>query len=294
MENLNIFATYPLLDNSLIQVAMVIVGALLAQIIVRQVVKLIVAIFVSHNKYIDEPNEIKRADTFVSVFSASISALVWLAAVIIILVVVKVNFAALATGAGLLGIVVGFGAQNTVRDFLAGIFILFENQYRIGDVISLSGGSLGAPTYGVVEDITLRITKLRSLDGTLNVVRNGEAAMSTNMTTDFANVVIYLGVTYDSSIDDVEKAMNKVSDQLLADDNYKKDIIEPIRFQRVNEFAESSVIVRAIGKVNPGTQWEIAGQYRRLVLDSFAKAGVQIALPQRVITNKSSSSKPKA
>jgi len=228
----------------------------------------------------------KRKDTLRNVFSATARLMIWLIAVGAILGVLRFNLASIATGAGFVGIIIGIGAQATIRDYLAGISILIENQYRVGDIVTLSGGTIGMGTSGLVEEITLRITKLRDLDGTLNIIRNGEASVITNRTYKYSSVVLDVGVAYDSDIDVVEKVMNAVGKAMQKDDLLGSKINEPIAFFRVDQFAASSIIVKAVGKVTPAAQWEIAGEYRRRLLKAFAKEGIEIALPQVIVHQK--------
>ena len=229
----------------------------------------------------------KRKDTLRNIFSATIKLVIWIMAVTSILGVLHFNLTSVAAGAGFLGIIIGIGAQATIRDYIAGISILIENQYRVGDIITLSGGTIGGPgTSGLVEEISLRITKLRDLDGTLSIIRNGEASVITNRTYKYSSVVVDVGVAYDSDIDLVEKVMNEVGKAMQTDAVIGGKISQPIAFFRVDQFAPSSIIVKAVGTVKPAAQWEMAGEYRRRLLKAFAKAGIKIALPQVVIHQK--------
>lgn len=228
-------------------------------------------------------DRMKQEDTLRSIFRTALSLLIWLTAAGWILGVLKVNITQIAAGAGFLGIIVGLGAQATIRDYLAGIFILTENQYRVGDIITLGGGGLGQQTSGVIEDISLRITKLRDLDGSLHIIRNGEATVITNMTYKYSSVVIDVGVAYDSDIDLVEKTMNEVGISMLEEEELAKVIKEPMRFLRVDNFGASAVIIKTLGKVTPAKQWDVAGEYRRRLLIAFNKKGIAIALPQIVM-----------
>ena len=225
----------------------------------------------------------KRIDTVNNIFGAAAGLVIWFVGASMILSVLHFDLSSIATGAGFLGIIIGLGAQATIRDYLAGIAILLENQYRVGDVVTLRGGTTGLGTSGVVEQITLRITKLRDLDGTLNIVRNGEASIITNRTFGYSSVVLDIGVAYDSDIDAVEIIMNAVGQEMLEDKAHKEDIREPVHFLRVDRFAESSIIIKAVGKVKPAMQWEVEGEYRRRLLKAFKKAGIEIALPQIVV-----------
>lgn len=227
----------------------------------------------------------KRRDTVSGLFTALAALVIWIAATALILQALNFDLAQIAAGAGFLGIVIGLGAQATIRDILAGIFILMENQYRVGDIVSLSGGSIDVETTGVIEDITLRITKLRDIDGTLHIVRNGEASVITNRTFNYSSVVVDVGVAYDSDIDLVEKTMNDVGQKMLDEPGLAEVIKEPIHFFRVDHFADSAVIIKTLGKVEPAQQWAIAGEYRRRLLKEFKKKDIEIAFPQLVIHN---------
>lgn len=228
-------------------------------------------------------DRIKQEDTLRSIFKTAIGLLIWLVAIGWVLGILNVNIAQIAAGAGFLGIIIGLGAQATIRDYLAGIFILAENQYRVGDIVTLAGGGVGQETSGIIEDITLRITKLRDLDGTIHIVRNGEASIVTNRTYKYSSVVIDVGVAYDSDIDLVEKTMNEVGKDMLKEPELAKVIKEPIRFFRVDAFGDSAVIIKTLGKVIPAKQWDIAGEYRRRLLAAFNKKGIEIAFHQVVV-----------
>lgn len=221
----------------------------------------------------------KRADTLSNIFSATFGLAVWLVAIGAMLSVLDFDLASVATGAGFLGIIVGLGAQATIRDYLAGIAILAENQYRVGDIVTLSGGSTGVGASGTVEEITLRITKLRALDGTINIIRNGEASVVINRTFQYSSVVLDIGVDYESDIDTVERVINEVGLDMLKDKKFREEINEPIRFIRVDDFGKSAIIVKVVGQVKPAKQWEVAGEYRRRLLKAFRKANISIAFP---------------
>lgn len=225
----------------------------------------------------------KHESTLKSIFQTVISIFVFLTAIIIILTILHVDLVEVATGAGFLGIVIGIGAQNTIRDYLSGIFILTENQYRVGDVVTLAGGGVGQETTGIIEEITLRITKLRDIDGTLHIVRNGEASVVTNRTFKYSSVVIDVGVAYDSDIDLVEKTMNDVGKAMLRDRKFAEAIMEPIQFFRVDAFHDHAISIKMLGKVIPAKQWEIAGEYRRRLIVAFRENDITIPFPQLIV-----------
>lgn len=273
-------------SNVFVQIFLIVLVTVVVQYVSDRIIGIIVRHAVRRNKHETRVDELKREDTLINVFRGVAALTIWLIAAATILGLLKFNVAAIATGAGLIGIVVGMGAQTTIRDYIAGIFILLENQYRVGDIVTLSGGTTGLGTSGVVESITLRITKLRDMEGTLNIVRNGEAAITSNRTFKQSSVVIDIGISYDSDIDTVEKVVNRIGKDMQDDEDFTDDINEPIKFLRVDSFSTSAIIIKVVGKVKPARQWDIAGEYRRRLLKAFKVEGIEIALPQVVVHQK--------
>ena len=270
------------LDNVVTQIVIVVLVALLAQILSRVIIHRLVRRLIRGHKYATELDEKKREDTLASVFSALSGIVIWTIAVMVGLSVINVDVAALMTGAGLIGIVVGFGAQTTIKDLLAGIFIIAENQYRVGDVVTINAS--GADASGVVEEVTMRITRLRDLSGNVHVVRNGSAEVITNLSFEYANVNIDLDVGYATDIDVVEKVINKVGTAMSAKGApLSKHIFEPIQFLRVDSFEASSIRVKALGKVEPAKQWEVSGAFLREIKSAFEKHNIEIPFNQLVV-----------
>jgi len=270
------------LDNVVTQIVIVVLVALLAQILSRVIIHRLVRRLIRGHKYATELDEKKREDTLASVFSALSGIVIWTIAVMVGLSVINVDVAALMTGAGLIGIVVGFGAQTTIKDLLAGIFIIAENQYRVGDVVTINAS--GADASGVVEEVTMRITRLRDLSGNVHVVRNGSAEVITNLSFEYANVNIDLDVGYATDIDVVEKVINEVGIAMSAKGApLSKHIFEPIQFLRVDSFEASSIRVKALGKVEPAKQWEVSGAFLREIKSAFEKHNIEIPFNQLVV-----------
>lgn len=270
-----------LFDYPFARIVATVLAVMLLQFVLRVTIGFIVRRAVRGHRYETRLDEQKREETLTKIFRTALAVLLWTVAVLVILVQLNVNLAALMTGAGLIGIVVGFGAQTAIRDFLAGVFIIMENQYRVGDVVELD--SAGSKISGVVEDITIRITRLRDLDGNMHIVPNGSATFVTNLTFKYANVNVDIGVSYDSDIDKVERVINKVGEQLAKDDAWKNHIFEPIQFLRVDAFDEMAVRIKALGKVEPAAQWDIAGEFRRRIIRAFAENKIKIPYPQIVL-----------
>lgn len=270
--------------DKLFPIAIVFLAAIVVRTIGRTILERLVRRSVAAERYETKLDERKREDTIIRVLHTALSIVLWLVFAVVVLYILQVNLAALLTGAGVFGIIIGFGAQNTIKDYLAGIFILSENQYRVGDIVTLSGASTGAVgVSGVVEDISLRITKLRALDGTLSVVRNGEASIITNRTFKFSSVVVDVTLPFETDLTHAEEMINQIGVDQLADEQWKAEIIEPMAFMRVDDFVEAGLVVRCYGKVKPGMQWDVAGDFRRRLQVAMKGSKIQFALPQRVL-----------
>lgn len=257
----------PLFYNEAVQIGLVILGAIAVQVFSRHAIERLVQQVVRANRYESRAEEKKREDTVISIFHTAFALVIWAIAAFTILGLLRVNLAGLLTGAGIFGVIFGISAQNTIRNYMAGVAILIENQYRVGDVIRLNGGLLGGNVVaeGVVEDITLRVTKLRDLEGRLLIVRNGDAGIIENRTFAHANVVIDITVPYDSDLEKIERLVNHVGTEMLTSEEMNKCITKPIGFLYVDNFTDSGVVVRARGTVKPGSQWKVAGEFRRLL-----------------------------
>lgn len=223
----------------------------------------------------------KRAQTISGIFITALLVTMWIIVILVILSELGVNIAAMATGAGLAGVIIGFGAQNVIKDYLAGIFIILEDQYRVGDTIKLEGTGSSIPISGTVEQITIRMTRLRDLDGNVHTVLNSTPTSATNMSYKSANANLDIPVSYDTDIDRLEEIINHTGEKLAQD--FPAETLEPIQFMRVNDFSENAIIVKCLGKVTPGSQWEISGAFRREIKKVFEKEGIVIPFNQLVV-----------
>lgn len=271
-----------IVNHNVIKVIFVVFCASLLQIGLRLFANSIAHRMIKRHRNKMTLEERKREATLSGAFKTLAGLIIWISVIVIILNILNVDVSTLLTGAGLIGIVVGFGAQNTIKDMLAGIFVIAENQYRVGDIITIN--AVGGVVSGTVEDITIRITKLRDLDGYVHIVKNGSVEIVTNLSFHYANVNINLDVAYSSDIDLVEKIINEVG-QSMVDENapLKVHIYEPIKFLRVHSFEASSVSVKALGKVEPAKQWEVSGAFLREIKKAFDKNGIEIPFNQIVV-----------
>lgn len=230
------------------------------------------------NNYNDsEVAERKREDTLIRISVASLRVAVWLMASLILLSEIGINIGPLIAAAGVIGLAFGFGGQYLIKDLISGFFIILENQYRIGDVVCFDS------TCGLVEDITLRATILRDLDGVVHHVPHGTISRVSNQAKNFARVNINLGVSYSEDLEKVISVINETGNALAEDEVWKEHIIKPIQFLRVADFADSAVMVKVLGETTPLQQWSVAGEFRKRIKIAFDKAGIEIPFPQRVI-----------
>ena len=178
---------------------------------------------------------------------------------------------------GIAGIEVGFGAQHMVRDLIAGVMIIAENQYRTGDIVNIVGVS------GMVEDINLRRTVLRDWDGDVHVIPNGEITVATNRTKHWSRINLDVGVAYKENIDDVFNVLNEIGNELSNDPHYGLMILSPPRVLRLNSFDDSQITIKMMGECKPMNQWEITGELRRRIKNRFDKEGIEIPFPHTTI-----------
>lgn len=191
-------------------------------------------------------------------------------------------------GLGVVGIAVGFGAQTLIRDWLAGIFVVLENQYSEGDVVRIGGVD------GVVESFSLRRTTLRDLDGTVHSVPNGHITVASNMTRLWSRVNLDIGVAYDTDIDAATELIDRVGEEMQADETWGPRLLEAPKVMRVNALADSAVTLKVLGQVRAAEQWAVAGELRKRILAAFSSGGVEIPFPHQVIVTRRGQADPRA
>ncbi|HSE69597.1 MAG TPA: mechanosensitive ion channel family protein [Nocardioidaceae bacterium] len=225
---------------------------------------------------------VQRAQAMGSLLKSISSGVVIAIVVVMILAEVGVNVAPIIAGAGIIGVALGFGSQTLVKDFLSGIFMIFEDQYGVGDVVDLEYAS------GTVEAVSLRVTRLRDVDGTVWYVRNGEILRVGNMSQNWARTVLDISVGYEEDLARVQKVLKDVAHDLWEDDEFKHSIIEEPEVWGVQDLAPEAVVVRVVLKTAPLEQWEVAREMRQRVKARFDHEGIEIPLPQRVVWHRES------
>jgi small conductance mechanosensitive channel len=216
----------------------------------------------------------KRAQTLASVVRRAVSALLWTAAGLIILRELDVDITPLLTGAGIVGLALGFGAQTLVRDVISGFFLIIEDQVRVGDVAVVNDVS------GLVEQINLRTIVLRDSEGAVHVIPNGEIKTLSNKTKDFSYYVVSLGVDYGEDTDRVVAAVQKAGEELARDPAFGPSILAPLEIMGVDDFKDSAVTMMFRIKTVPLKQWEVGRELRRRIKRQFDAEGIRIPSPQ--------------
>lgn len=189
-----------------------------------------------------------------------------------------INPAPILAGAGIVGLAVGFGAQNLINDMVCGFFILFENYYLVGDFVETNQAR------GWVEAIDLRTTRLRHPDGQVHIIRNGQMEPIVNYSKQYVNAVVEVGVAYDSNLNQVYAVLEAVGQSLK---QQCEDVLSPTRVDGLDQFGESELLIRTVTQVKPGTHQKTQRLLRKLIKDVFDAAGIEIPFAQRVLIFKS-------
>ncbi len=229
------------------------------------------------NRSIDDLEEYKRVDTIGRVFRYIVTIAILVIAGIQILNEIGISIAPVLAAAGVAGVAIGFGAQSLVKDYFTGFFLLLENQVRQGDVAEVGGKS------GLVEEVTLRYIKMRDYDGNVHYVPNGTISTVTNMSREFAQSVIDIGVAYRENVDEVMQVMTKVGQELRADNDFKHKILDDMEMAGVDQLADSSVVIRCRFKVLPLEQWGVRREYFKRVKAAFDERGIEIPFPHLTV-----------
>jgi len=215
----------------------------------------------------------KRAQTLGSVVSHAVNGVILIVASLMILERLGIDIGPVLAAAGVLGLAVGFGAQDLVRDVISGFFILLEDQIRVGDVVQL--GDMG----GAVEKVNLRLVVLRDLSGNVHYVRNGHISTVTNKTKEYSRYVFDVGVAYREDVDEVIAVMKEVDEEMRKDPLFAGVILEPLEILGLNEFGDSAVVIRARNKTAPGSQWSTGREFNRRLKKVFDARDIEIPFP---------------
>ncbi|MFA6325156.1 MAG: mechanosensitive ion channel family protein [Candidatus Paceibacterota bacterium] len=259
------------------KIIIIILGVIIFNKILKKIIEKSVRSMVLSNGFQSPEAEKKREDTLINIFTKTIKIVILIVSFVMILQTLGIPVGPILAAAGVVGIALGFGGQYLIRDIITGLFIILENQYRVGDFICSNDKN------GLVEDISLRMTTLRDLDGNVHHIPHGEMKIISNLSKNYSRVNLNINVGYSSDLEKVKEVINKVGNDLAEDTIWKNFINKPIQFLRVNNFVDSSIEIKVLGETKPGKQWEVAGEFRFRIKKAFDKEGIDIPFPQRVI-----------
>jgi moderate conductance mechanosensitive channel len=229
------------------------------------------------NESLDTQEATKRIKTLLGILKGIGKVIVWAIFLMILFKKFGIDIGPILAGAGILGLAIGFGAQELVRDFISGFFILLENQLRAGDVAIING------TGGLVEKIELRTITLRDFSGVVHVIQNGKINTLSNMTKEWSAIVFDIGVAYKENVDEVIKVMQEVGEKMINDPEYKEKIKEPLEIFGLDKFDDSAIVIKARLKTVPGDQWSLGREYRKRLKKTFDEKGIEIPFPHTTV-----------
>ena len=215
----------------------------------------------------------KRVQTLSRIFMGTGAVLIVVIAGFMILSELGINIYPLLAGFGVIGVALGFGAQYLIRDLIAGFFVLVENQYNIGDWISIAGID------GSVQEINMRRTVLRDFDGTVHVVPNGEIKTASNYSKEWARVNLNISVAYGTDLDHAIAVINRVGAEIAKAEHWRSLIKSPPQALRVDNLGDSGIDIKVLGQTKPIRQWEVMGELRKRIKKAFDEEGIEIPWP---------------
>jgi small conductance mechanosensitive channel len=257
-----------------VRILIIVVVALVAMRVLQRLVRLFRERI---TRGMDDPEQIKRAQTLGRVFRYLAAVIVTVIAGAEILHELGVSLAPILGAAGVVGLAVGFGAQSLVKDYFTGFFILLENQLRQGDVAEVGGKT------GLVEEVTLRYVRLRDYDGHVHFVPNNLITTVTNMGQGYARSVVDAGVAYREDVDQALAVMRDVAAELREDPAFGPKILEDVEMVGVDRWDDSAVILRCRFMVRPLEQWSVRREYLRRLKNRFDAEGIEIPFPHLTV-----------
>jgi len=255
---------------NLLRISFILVAALVTQQVTKQALSRLIKIISTRPRGEEKQEFEQRIETIAGVFTATLGFIIWAAAAFIILSEFGINILPILTGAGIAGFAIAFGAQNMVRDMISGLFILIENQYTDGDIVRIGG------VEGKVEEVNLRRTVLRDLDGTVHNIPNGEIKIASNLTSGFSRINLDLMVEGKQDLAAITKTIDGLGEELFKDEKFGKMIKEAPHVLRVEEIAKEGIVLKIAGKTKPVRQWDVLGEFRRRLKEALDKQNIVV------------------
>lgn len=261
-----------LVISATIKIILILIGAKIA----IKFSNIIIDKFFESRKKFKLTLEDNRVHTLTGILKSIIRYSIYFIAFMPILETMNIDVKALITAAGIGGLAIGFGAQNLVRDIITGFFILFEDQFTVGDYVDVGGMS------GIVEEMALRVTKIRDFSGDLHIVPNGAIDKVTNRCRGNMRALVKMSIAYEENIERALEVLRQASETLAKE---SEDIVEGPIVLGVTDFGASDIVITIIAKVKPMSQWAVERLMRQRFKETFDKEGIEIPYPKRVIYN---------
>ncbi|MBT3363047.1 MAG: mechanosensitive ion channel family protein [Chloroflexi bacterium] len=266
-----------IIDNSWTQVLLVLAICFVAYFALRYIViRIVIGNFVNRQmkRKVAKVEAEKRINTLVRIASNVLVLLLILVFILVVLDIYSISITASIAGLGVVGLAIGFGAQSLLQDWVKGFFILAENQYGVGDVIKVGG------IMGTVEDITLRRTVLRDLDGAKHMIPHGHIGVVSNYTQEWSRANLNIPVGYSEDLDRVMDIMKKAWIEMAQDVGWSAFMkAKTPTILRVNEFGDSGIVIKIVGETEPIQQWSVMAEYRRRIKRIFDDENIEIPWP---------------
>ena len=256
------------------RILLVVILSVALYYVLRHFVPIMIRRTVSHQMRGQSKTSIKkRVKTLNSVLISTGATIIAIVAIFTILAEAGVNIAPALAGLGIAGVAIGFGAQSLVKDIFNGLLIMLENQYGVGDVVQVAGVT------GLVEEVGLRRTVLRDLDGIVHSVPNSEIKVASNFTKEWSRVNMNISVGYGEDLNHVIEVINRVGEEITEDPYWSQFILKAPQVLRVDAFEDSGVAIKILGDTKPLCQWDVMGELRLRLKKAFDEADIEIPWP---------------
>ncbi len=261
------------------RISIVLVLAWFAMVVLQKILNKLEQHLLEQGKTDGEPpsESEKRVETLVRLVRQAALIVIWVTTILIFLKQIGVDVGPVLASAGIVGLALGFGAQNLVRDFISGFFFILENQVRVGDVATVNG------TGGLVEKVNFRTIVLRDLAGTVHIFPNGTVTTLSNLTNDWSAYVFDIGVAYKENPDEVIAVMRGVGSEMKQDEKFGSSMLAEPEIFGVDKFDDSAVVIKGRIRTKPIRQWEVGREYLRRIKLAFDDAGIEIPFPHRTL-----------
>ena len=273
MNDIGFDFNFSVLATAAVKVVIIIAVTVVVFWVLKRVVRRLISARIPKMREETQEQLSMRSETLAGVINRTLSFIVWIIAFMMVLSVLGINVAPIIAAVGLAGLAVGFAAQNIIRDYFHGFFIIMEDWFRVGEVATLAGET------GLIVDMGLRRTTLRDINGTMHVIPNGKIELASNLARDWARINLDISVSYNENLDKVIQVINGVCQQFKDDPDWGGDMLTIPKVERVNDLGDSGIAIKILGDTKAMRQWALMGELRKRIKDRFDAEGIEIPWP---------------